>query len=161
MATLTKIRFDPATQERYKKLKERTGISMKAITAECRKLLILIYALYVNETVYDPDYGKTAKNKKTVEPLSSASLPVCTKEQNTATLTVAGSAEESASCSDSANDETVSAELFPVCAEEQNTVTGTTAKKTGSCSDSGNGKKPGSKGGSTDCRKRKKAGKMP
>jgi hypothetical protein len=61
MPALSKIRYVPSTKERYEKLKGRT-CPMKAIVAECRKMICLMYTLWKKEEMYSPDY-KNDKNK--------------------------------------------------------------------------------------------------
>jgi hypothetical protein len=67
MPTLSKIRFDASTKEHYEKLAERTG-SMKAVVAECRKLICLMYSLWTKEEMYAPDYKHGSVDPKPVLP---------------------------------------------------------------------------------------------
>jgi transposase len=61
MPTLTKIHYDSFTKTRYEKLKERKGIPMKAVTAESRKLLGLMFTLWNKEEMYISDYENNKK----------------------------------------------------------------------------------------------------
>jgi transposase len=50
---------EPVFESLYERVYERTKIKMKAYVAVQRKLLVLIYTLWKNETEYDRNY----KNK--------------------------------------------------------------------------------------------------
>jgi transposase len=88
MSALSKIRFDASTKEHYEKLKGRT-CPMKALTAECRKLICLMYTLWKKEEMYCPDYknggndvAETVKNDKSssVNPEPEDISPVSVEE---------------------------------------------------------------------------------
>ena len=46
----------------YEQIYERSKIKMKGYTAIQKKLLIIIYTLWKNEQVYNPNYKKTSKD---------------------------------------------------------------------------------------------------
>jgi transposase len=56
MPALTSIRKEINSKNLFLRLVTRTGIKMKGVVAVQRKLLVLIYILWKNETKYDPDY---------------------------------------------------------------------------------------------------------
>jgi transposase len=61
---LTAIRHSKNQKELFVRLVSKHGIKMKAAVAVQRKILILIYTLWKNETVYDPDYEiKKSRNE--------------------------------------------------------------------------------------------------
>lgn len=53
---VTAIRYDPAFKNVADRITERTTLKMKGNVAVQRRLLILIYKLFVNDTVYDVKY---------------------------------------------------------------------------------------------------------
>lgn len=56
MPALTAIRHQDTSKELFKRIVSRTGIKMKGVVAVQRKLLILIYTLWKNDSVYDPEF---------------------------------------------------------------------------------------------------------
>jgi len=56
------IRFSDASKVLYARLIGKHGIKMKAVVAVQRKVLILVFTLWKNETVFDPDY-ETKKSR--------------------------------------------------------------------------------------------------
>jgi transposase len=61
---LTAIRYTPTSKELFVRLVSKHGIKMKAAVAVQRKILILMYTLWKNETVFDPDYElKKSRNE--------------------------------------------------------------------------------------------------
>jgi transposase len=106
MPTLTKIRCDANTKARYEKLKGKT-CSMKAITAESRKLLCLIYVLWNKEEMYDPDYNKN--NNKSVNTKQTDIPSVSVEEQKNDSKNIAVTVvEKTVSCADKSDKTTVS-----------------------------------------------------
>ena len=59
MPALSAIRFEPKLKLHYLRLCKRYNWKdkKKAVVAIMRKLLILIYSLWKNDTVYDPNYN--------------------------------------------------------------------------------------------------------
>jgi transposase len=55
MAALSSVRHG-GNKDLYVRIVGKTGIKMKGVVAAQRKLLILMYTLWKNDTVYDPDY---------------------------------------------------------------------------------------------------------
>lgn len=53
---LVVVKYEPKFKQFYDRIFDRSLIKMKAYTAVQRKLLLLIYALYKNDTVYQTDY---------------------------------------------------------------------------------------------------------
>ena len=61
---LTAIKHSKNQKELFVRLVSKHGIKMKAAVAVQRKILILIYTLWKNETVFDPEYElKKSKNE--------------------------------------------------------------------------------------------------
>ena len=54
----TAVRGKGTHQDLYKRLVAKTSIKMKGAVAVQRKLLILVYTLWKNDTVFDPNYPK-------------------------------------------------------------------------------------------------------
>jgi hypothetical protein len=50
-------------ESRYARLVSRSGIKMKGVVAVQRKLLELIYTLYKNKTVFQPDYEESKRGQ--------------------------------------------------------------------------------------------------
>jgi hypothetical protein len=131
MPTLTKIRCDENTKARYEKLKDKT-CSMKAITAESRKLLCLIYVLWSKEEMYDPDYNKN--NNKSVNTKQTDIPSVSVEEQKNESKNIAVTVvEKTASCTDESDKTTAS------CVDKSDKTTVSRADKsdktTVSCAD--------------------------
>lgn len=53
---LAAIRFEKSHKELFVRLVSKHGIKMKGAVAVQRKILVLIYTLWKNETVFDPEY---------------------------------------------------------------------------------------------------------
>lgn len=73
LPALTAIKHCEQYRDNYARLVARHGIKMKAVVAVQRKLLELVYIVYKNETVFDPEYEEKRKallNK--AEPLESS-----------------------------------------------------------------------------------------
>jgi transposase len=61
---LTAIRHSKNQKELFVRLVSKHGIKMKAAVAVQRKILILIYTLWKNETIFDPEYEiKKSRNE--------------------------------------------------------------------------------------------------
>lgn len=56
MPALSSIRAGGSNKELFVRLVSKSGIKMKGVVAVQRKLLVLIYTLWKNETVYDREY---------------------------------------------------------------------------------------------------------
>lgn len=61
MPALTSIRRGGCNKELFVRLVAKSGIKMKGVVAVQRKLLVLIYTLWKNETAYDPEYETKSK----------------------------------------------------------------------------------------------------
>lgn len=53
---ITAVKYEPQFQQLFDRILDRTSIKMKGYVAVQRKLLLLIYALFKNDTIYDPNY---------------------------------------------------------------------------------------------------------
>lgn len=71
MPALSVVRFETgAFKTFFERIHQRSFIKMKAYVAVQRKLLCLIYTLWKNDTVFDPDYHKSAPiTQKQVAPI--------------------------------------------------------------------------------------------
>jgi hypothetical protein len=78
MPTLSKIRCDASTKEHYEKLKGRSTCPKKAVVAECRILVCLMYTLWAKEEEFCPDYNRD--KSKSVKPETEISSPVSVEE---------------------------------------------------------------------------------
>jgi len=58
---ITVVRFDENFKQTFHRILDKSHIKMKAYVAIQRKLLVLIYALYKNDTAYDPNYQQEIK----------------------------------------------------------------------------------------------------
>lgn len=56
MPALTSIRSGGNNKDLFARLMSKSGIKMKGVVAVQRKILVLIYTLWKNETIYDPEY---------------------------------------------------------------------------------------------------------
>jgi len=56
MPALASIRSGGNSKDTFTRITSKTGIKMKGVVAVQRKLLVLIYTLWKNNTSYDPDY---------------------------------------------------------------------------------------------------------
>jgi transposase len=63
MPALSAINHDKLNRGHYERLVDRHGIKMKAIVSVQRKLLVLIYTLWKNQTPYDPEKYRPVENK--------------------------------------------------------------------------------------------------
>ena len=70
MPSLSAVKYIEPHRQIYVRLISKSGIKMQALVAVQRKVLVLIYTLYKNKTVYDPDY----ENKKRVQLKEAATL---------------------------------------------------------------------------------------
>ncbi|MFK7906637.1 MAG: IS110 family transposase [Chitinophagales bacterium] len=60
------VKHEPAFKQLFERVLERSGIKMKGYVAVQRKALILIYALFKNDEVYNPNYQQN-KQKENVK----------------------------------------------------------------------------------------------
>jgi len=63
LPALSAIRHDPFSKQHYHRLVSRHGVKMKAAVSVQRKLLILMYILWKNQSVYDPHYREKCIKK--------------------------------------------------------------------------------------------------
>jgi len=56
MPALTSIKHTDSSEATFIRITSKTGIKMKGVVAVQRKLLVLIYTLWKNEAIYDPNY---------------------------------------------------------------------------------------------------------
>ena len=56
MPALTAIRHNNKDKDMFIRIVSKTGIKMKGVVAIQRKLLVLIYTLWKNDTAFDPEY---------------------------------------------------------------------------------------------------------
>jgi len=56
MPALTSIRHADSSKATFIRIVSKTGIKMKGVVAVQRKLLVLIYTLWKNDAIYDPNY---------------------------------------------------------------------------------------------------------
>lgn len=56
MPALSAIRHEERSKELFVRIVSKSGIKMKGVVAVQRKLLVLIYTLWKNDTEYDPNY---------------------------------------------------------------------------------------------------------
>jgi transposase len=63
---LSAIRHDDHYKGVYVNLVSKSGLKMKGVVAVQRKLLELIYVIYKNDTVYDPEYEKKKREQQTL-----------------------------------------------------------------------------------------------
>lgn len=61
---LTAMRFNPAFKDLFARTVARHGIKKKSLVAVQRKMLELVYVLWKNETIYDPEYAINRAIKK-------------------------------------------------------------------------------------------------
>lgn len=66
----------------YQRVYERTGVKMKAYVAVQRKLLVMIYTLWKNDAIFDPDFGvsdhQESKSPFSADPKESDNKTVLT-----------------------------------------------------------------------------------
>lgn len=72
MPALNAVRYqEPTCEALYQRVMERNGIKMKAYVAVQKKLLVLAFSLWKNDTEYDPNYTENqAKALKKIVPTS-------------------------------------------------------------------------------------------
>lgn len=70
MPSLSAVKYIQPHREIYVRLVEKSGIKMQALVAVQRKILVLIYTIYKNKTVFDEEY----ENKKRVQLKEAATL---------------------------------------------------------------------------------------
>ena len=58
---ITLVKHEPQFKQLFDRVLERSAIKMKGYVAVQRKVLILIYTLFKNNTAYDPNYQNTQK----------------------------------------------------------------------------------------------------
>ena len=59
MPALSSLQYNPSLKTFYNRLAEKKAIKKIAVTAVARKLLVLIYTIWKNESEYDPTYSLT------------------------------------------------------------------------------------------------------
>ena len=62
MPTFTITKYEPRYKLLYERVFDRTKIKMKGYVAVQRKILILIYTLWKNDSEYNPNYNKISGN---------------------------------------------------------------------------------------------------
>ncbi len=60
MPALSALQCNPDLKVFYDRLAKSKIVKKKAVTAVARKLLVLIYTLWKNESVFEPNYGASA-----------------------------------------------------------------------------------------------------
>jgi transposase len=63
MPALTSIRHNTLSKEQFIRIVSKSGIKMKGVVAIQRKLLVLTYTLWKNETEYDADFEQKEKGQ--------------------------------------------------------------------------------------------------
>jgi transposase len=66
MPALSSIRHEDASKAAFTRIVSKTGIKMKGVVAVQRKLLVLLYTLWKNDSFYDPNYE--AKKEGGIKP---------------------------------------------------------------------------------------------
>lgn len=64
MPSLSSIRVVPGNKDLFVRIVSKTGIKMKGVVAVHRKLLVLIYTLWKNDTVFEKDYEEKERAAK-------------------------------------------------------------------------------------------------
>ena len=66
---ITMVKYEPQFKQLFERILKRTGIKMKAYVAVQRKALLLIYTLFKNDSVYDPNYenNKETSQKENIQ----------------------------------------------------------------------------------------------
>ena len=72
MPALSRIRSEATSKEFFKRLVSKHGVKMKAVAAVQRKTLVLIYALWKNNTPYDHEHQALTMVQKRGQPLEAA-----------------------------------------------------------------------------------------
>jgi transposase len=133
MPTLTKIRFDASTKEHYEQLAKRIG-NMKAVTAESRIFVCLMFTLWKKEEMYCPN--KDASVNVNPEPVNIPSVNV-EEHKNENILAAKTVVENAAMCTENAG--TPASNEMTLAPEEQKNenrdVAETVAKKTAVCTE--------------------------
>lgn len=73
---ITAIKHNKVQKNLYERITDKNGIKMKGLVAVQRKLLELIYTIYKNETVFDPEYENSVTTKKVVHAIQTSSKAV-------------------------------------------------------------------------------------
>lgn len=73
---ITAIKHNKVQKDLYERITDKNGIKMKGLVAVQRKLLELIYTIYKNETVFDPEYENSVTTKKVVHAIQTSSKAV-------------------------------------------------------------------------------------
>jgi transposase len=68
LPALTAIRHNDNDKNTFIRIVSKTGIKMKGVVAVQRKLLVLIYTLWKNDTTYDPRYEENKKGQSMTAP---------------------------------------------------------------------------------------------
>lgn len=61
---ITAVKYEEPFQQLFDRVLDKSGIKMKGYVAVQRKLLILVYTLFKNDAIYDPNYQKNKENTK-------------------------------------------------------------------------------------------------
>jgi len=71
------VKYEPQFKQLFERILKRTGIKMKAYVAVQRKALLLIYALFKNDTPYDPNYenNKEQSQKENIQSVDGIQIP--------------------------------------------------------------------------------------
>ena len=74
---ITMVKYEPQFKQLFERVLKRTGIKMKAYVAVQRKALLLIYALFKNDTPYDPNYenNKEIAQKENIQSVDGIQIP--------------------------------------------------------------------------------------
>lgn len=75
---ITAVRHEVQFKQLFDRILDRTSIKMKAYVAVQRKLLLLIYTLFKNDSVYDPNYLQNKENKE------KENIQICRQDTNPA-----------------------------------------------------------------------------
>lgn len=71
------VKHEPQFKQLFDRILNRTGIKMKAYVAVQRKALLLIYTLFKNDSVYDPNYenNKEKSQKENIQSVDGIQIP--------------------------------------------------------------------------------------
>jgi len=75
---ISAVKYEPEFKQLFDRVLNRSFIKMKAYVAVQRKLLMLIYTLFKNDSIYDPNYLKNLEKKK------EDIVQICRQDENPA-----------------------------------------------------------------------------
>lgn len=75
---ISAVKYEPEFKQLFDRVLNRSFIKMKAYVAVQRKLLMLIYTLFKNDSIYDPNYQKNLEKNK------EENLQICRQDENPA-----------------------------------------------------------------------------